>query len=149
MTTVKSVQRSCLYFCQLQVSEMQTLRSVYYDWLSLPLNVFACRLICSYWCYFKCKHWDLFTTIDSLSLSLPLSLPLSLSLSLGVFACRLFSSYWCYFNKRQGTAFLSYMSIKSGRLAGENDACYKQWPPQCHTRPRWDPLFQAVAAPLP
>ena len=69
-------------------------------------------------------------------------LTLSLSLSVGVFACRLFSSYWCYFNKRQGTAFLSYMSIKGGRLAGENDACYKQWPPQCHTRPRSDPHFQ-------
>ena len=64
-----------------------------------------------------------------------------------MFACRLFSSYWCYFNKRQGTT--SLYVCQGGRLAGGNDACYKQWSPQCHAPPCSDPHFQALAAALP
>ena len=61
------------------------------------------------WKQVKCKHceWNANTEICSLRLTL------------SVFACRLFSSYRFYSNNRQGTTFLSYISIKGGRLAGK------------------------------
>ena len=82
--------------------------------------------------------------------SISLSVRFSLCWCVGEGAGRgSFPSDKCYFNKMQETTLLWHMSIKGGRLVWKNDACYKQWSPQCHARPRSDPYFRAVVASLP